>query len=379
MTPILDEIDTEAKESVLPIHFAKVDATREKSLAKQFNINSFPTLLLFRRGIVVKKYEGVRTKSALQRYVVRITGPSMREVSAATYDGGHFKDPDDSMIVLYRGPVFAPFEGSSQLWIAFCHVAEQLKGDISFFFIKDETILDGSVVVTEGSTTKDSRTVHFRAPSSEASSGLQHFIASLSGFVTMNNYPLLTKFDSSNFKKLGDILGRRLVFLVTDAKVEQADSAFRGRFENVVGRFAADHEHNPFVFGYLDGVKFSKYMEDFDDGTPSHGAVIVLDMHEDKFLRWDGLKAQGDDEEFIAILTCLLSPPTSSSTGDAVAVMKPVAGQRTIARYFWKISRRMHEAAPWSYVLTIVPIVLVIAALAWPYPDDKAQKLKKRN
>ena len=44
---------------------AKVDATAYPSLAKQFEIEGFPTLLLFRKGEQVEKYTGEREAEAI--------------------------------------------------------------------------------------------------------------------------------------------------------------------------------------------------------------------------------------------------------------------------------------------------------------------------
>ena len=44
---------------------AKVDATVHPTLAKQFNIEGFPTLMLFRKGEHVENYSGERKADAI--------------------------------------------------------------------------------------------------------------------------------------------------------------------------------------------------------------------------------------------------------------------------------------------------------------------------
>jgi thioredoxin-like negative regulator of GroEL len=47
------------------LFLAKVDATAFPAFAKQYNIEGFPTLLLFRKGEQVDKYGGERKADAI--------------------------------------------------------------------------------------------------------------------------------------------------------------------------------------------------------------------------------------------------------------------------------------------------------------------------
>jgi len=61
LAPTWEEVATELKGEV---NVAKVDVTQNRALGKQYGIKGFPTLLLFRRGKMVK-YSGARSKDAL--------------------------------------------------------------------------------------------------------------------------------------------------------------------------------------------------------------------------------------------------------------------------------------------------------------------------
>merc|ERR1719266_407908 len=70
LAPTWEEVATELKGQV---NVAKVDVTGNRALGKQFGVKGFPTLLLFRRGKMVK-YSGARTKDALVEWAKTAEG-----------------------------------------------------------------------------------------------------------------------------------------------------------------------------------------------------------------------------------------------------------------------------------------------------------------
>ena len=49
------------KEAIPPVPFAKVDATAESDLAKQYEVSGYPTLKIFRKGTAYE-YDGPRNE-----------------------------------------------------------------------------------------------------------------------------------------------------------------------------------------------------------------------------------------------------------------------------------------------------------------------------
>jgi len=70
LAPTWEEVATELKGEV---NVAKVDVTGNRALGKQFDVKGFPTLLLFRRGKMVK-YSGARTKDAMVEWAKSAEG-----------------------------------------------------------------------------------------------------------------------------------------------------------------------------------------------------------------------------------------------------------------------------------------------------------------
>jgi thioredoxin 1 len=67
LTPVLDELASDARE----VRIAKLDVQSNPELAKRFDIQSLPTLIIFRDGIPVSRQFGAKSlrqlKNALER------------------------------------------------------------------------------------------------------------------------------------------------------------------------------------------------------------------------------------------------------------------------------------------------------------------------
>jgi len=60
------------------IALAKVDATKEAELAKEYFVQGFPTLLLFRNGVKVEDYDGGRTSGEIIEYMRKQADPGWK-------------------------------------------------------------------------------------------------------------------------------------------------------------------------------------------------------------------------------------------------------------------------------------------------------------
>ena len=65
-TPILKEVAVEFGEKVRVI---KIDVDQNNELARRYNIQSVPTLIIFKDGKVVWKHSGVANKNQLQSVI----------------------------------------------------------------------------------------------------------------------------------------------------------------------------------------------------------------------------------------------------------------------------------------------------------------------
>jgi len=60
------------------VYLAKVDATKEVELAKEYFVQGFPTLMLFRKGVKVGDYDGGRTSGEIVDYMRKQADPNWK-------------------------------------------------------------------------------------------------------------------------------------------------------------------------------------------------------------------------------------------------------------------------------------------------------------
>jgi len=75
-----------ASEAHPGIVFGKVDTEAEQSLAAQFEIQSIPTIMAIRDGVIVFEQAGALPPSALEQLITAVEGLDMEQVRAQVAD-----------------------------------------------------------------------------------------------------------------------------------------------------------------------------------------------------------------------------------------------------------------------------------------------------
>lgn len=85
--PIYDEVSQEHDDVV----FAKVDTEQEQELAAAFSIQSIPTLMAFREGVLVFSQAGALPKASLEDLVSQVKALDMDDVrrQIAEHEASH--------------------------------------------------------------------------------------------------------------------------------------------------------------------------------------------------------------------------------------------------------------------------------------------------
>lgn len=65
LTPILEELDLEYSE----VDFFKVDADSNTELARELEISSLPTVMIWRNGEVIAKQIGAKPKALMRKFI----------------------------------------------------------------------------------------------------------------------------------------------------------------------------------------------------------------------------------------------------------------------------------------------------------------------
>jgi len=70
MTPIMRDMANRFEDRVV---FAKVDVQNSRDLARQFDVKSIPTLILFRNGKEWDRLSGIRSRSELSKLIEKLS------------------------------------------------------------------------------------------------------------------------------------------------------------------------------------------------------------------------------------------------------------------------------------------------------------------
>jgi protein disulfide-isomerase A4 len=71
------------KEKAPGVILVKVDASKESELAKEYMVQGFPTLTLFRKGVKQEDYDGERNAEAIVEYMLRQNDPKWKPPASA--------------------------------------------------------------------------------------------------------------------------------------------------------------------------------------------------------------------------------------------------------------------------------------------------------
>lgn len=69
MAPVLNEVATELTGDV---HVGKVDVQQFQSLAGKYKVRNIPTLILFKNGVEINRFVGIKTKDYLLQEIAKV-------------------------------------------------------------------------------------------------------------------------------------------------------------------------------------------------------------------------------------------------------------------------------------------------------------------
>eukprot|EP00899_Mesostigma_viride_P029416 jgi/Mesvir1/965/Mv17517-RA.1 len=208
-----------------PIIFGKVDATVEEELAKEHNVEGYPTIVFFSNG-KPSQYTGGRTSKDMLEWLEKKVGPAVRTLESAK-DAEEVKARDDIYLVAF----FKELAGAEH--DEFKAFAESDEVEVPFF-----QTTDAAVAAVLG-ITGPAPAIVLRKPFDEGIHKLEGAVSaeSLKSFVTAYRVPLVIPFREENAEVIfnSGIPKQVLLFGDTDALDEMAEQykevalAFRGK------------------------------------------------------------------------------------------------------------------------------------------------------
>jgi protein disulfide isomerase len=248
LAPEYEKAATELKEAGSEVKLAKIDATVEKDLGQQFQVQGYPTLLWFVNG-EKNEYKGGRTAETIIGWIKKRTGPVVST--------GDVPEVSAQPLVLLKG---------KSLTDDFKKVAESMADDAVFHFVETQS---GDVI-----------TIQHKGE--EAIVASDDDKKALKAFIDNHSLPQFGVLDGETYGKYMSS-GKGLVWVLVD--LESSDE-LAGKVEQIRSSFLALATKFPkYNFAYIDTVTFKAAVENML-GVDSFPALAV------------NLKA-GDKKKFI--------------------------------------------------------------------------------
>ena len=372
-------LDATAPKVASKMKIGIVDATANSALKTRFAISGFPTLKYRRDGGEVLPYSGDRQEEDFVRFATRMTEPPVTEIA----DAAAMKDfLAQAPVVFIHGTTVAKTDAVPRLTEAFAETAALLQATHSFGIVRDPALVKGFVDHDDNAprpapfvvraereapepfeyydaaeAAKAARKAAKQEAGDDASGKSSEAKRTSQGAKAMrrwvedNQFESFPELGSGNFRQIAHS-GRLLVVAAVDPDNAKATPAF---LESV--RRLADRRKSPLLkatrgrlnFGWLDGVRWGKFIEQFNVHAENLPAVFVLNAPESTF--YEDVATVDEEDEIETFLN------------DVVAG-KVQAQREGFAGLPGRLLDAMQQYAPYSYIF-IGGNVLVLGYLLY--------------
>lgn len=262
LAPILDEVSELVKDTM---KVAKVDATAEKALAKEFDVHGFPRLLVHRGG-QFSEYRGERTRSGLLNFAARLAGPPLPPVEDAAQLDKLKRDGGGRAVAVALDEAADDFDAKRGDLASIA--SDAISTTAIGYLAADELV--GEVcggqrpcmaVVEDGVPPRRAPRDVFEGRADEEDGGAA-FGERARSWIRRQDHAFVTDITPQNFRGLQDT-GKVVLSVVTDS----ARVAETKRLEELVRKAALrapEELHETVLLALLDGDRFKKYLERFD-------------------------------------------------------------------------------------------------------------------
>ena len=203
--------------------------------------------------------------------------------------------------------------------------------------------------------------------------------AEIENFVRYQNQPLISVLDNHNYKQFSH-LDRVVIMAVVDLQTKKAVMAEEANriltafssaaevlsYENNAVKELSNYGAEVPVFGYLDGVKWRKFVKRY--GGAQLPSILVVDLSRDmhKHFSLKGVATDGAELEafILSIMQATAAGSLEMEKSESPGIIQ-------------KIAYRFSDYYPWSFIILLLPILLMSLSVGYfRYPEDK--KLKRQ-
>jgi protein disulfide-isomerase-like protein len=348
LAPILDAVAPKLKGSMA---IGKIDCTIAKSLCTKHGVRGYPTMKFAMDGDVYD-YPGNRDEASILAFAQKMNLPSVTLVSS-------YEEALEFAKNTQEGVAFVGFDadakgGSAEELLqstlaaqVFGQVARKKKAFAYFCWLRPgaaglEKLKGVYRFVNRIETGVEPRLWETQDPSTDG----------LMEFVQEKMIPLVSMFGPHNFQKIGKN-GRPLVIGVVDESNAEQVTAVKDHLKAFIT--GSDKEIvEKYYYGVMDGVKWSKFLEQFNVLPKDNPQVFILDVPKKRF--WQNASIPN-------VFDFMKAVEDGTITSDVTAGKKGVQG------VLGKLERAFLSYFPYSLGLILVFVLGVVYMLV-PAEDE---------
>jgi thiol-disulfide isomerase/thioredoxin len=411
--PVLDQLvdylDEKKKDnSNYPlINVAKIDGTKAKLTAADFGIDKYPRIL-YKKGNLTGIYDGPRSLDGFIVFLERFNDPVIQEVTVTSnglfqLSSIHPYHNVTFVLQLFCGGTDKPCsEDTQKVQASFRSVAYQLHLQTSFAVVhhssaqnknnnndqkefsickfssqhipyneKNNNNFPLKITQEDELYCLDSHSVLSSAILSQPYASSSEIEKPIKLFIELNNYPFFSIFDNHNFKILSHLNKTMIIAIVDEKKDITTNSILQScsqQFQQILLQSSSNAEKaawmaENFILGFLDGNRWKNFVRHHDAYIPS---ILVIDHQDERHYVMKLLKTAKAHDKYSHQIKELLTN---------LMIRQNIEMQETIAPgLIQKMIHRFKKYFPWSVILLVLPSLLVIVSIRFPFPKRRKAK-----
>mmetsp|Transcript_54588 Transcript_54588/g.81039 ORF Transcript_54588/g.81039 Transcript_54588/m.81039 type:complete len:426 (-) Transcript_54588:470-1747(-) len=350
LTPVLDKVAPFMKGKMA---FGKVDCTVEKKICERFGIKGYPTLKIYRDGDYFD-YPQERDADSIINFGEIMAANSVKLASSvgAAYDDIAGGNANGVAFVAYdpnaKGEGVDDIKQSTKLLQVFAQVARKQQAYATFAVFAPDLVTDEVVKIGAGKEAfiaKIEDGVDSVVYQGEISS------PDLLDFVKTNNRALVTALGSHNFRTVGT-MGKSLAIGVVNPEDTAKTAALMSEIKTLA---KSETFGSKFVFCWMDGKKWERFLTQFNIGSDNLPELFVLDFHTKEF--WQDASIFEGKEFLEGVLSGDIPPQKQASKKG------PLNDTLNLFRHFM----------PWSAIFMVL-LFTTIFYLALPADEQATEE-----
>eukprot|EP00428_Durinskia_dybowskii_P071835 CAMPEP_0170404286 /NCGR_PEP_ID=MMETSP0117_2-20130122/26550_1 /TAXON_ID=400756 /ORGANISM="Durinskia baltica, Strain CSIRO CS-38" /LENGTH=429 /DNA_ID=CAMNT_0010661291 /DNA_START=13 /DNA_END=1302 /DNA_ORIENTATION=- len=376
LKPVFEELASKVSHAGI----GEIDATKNKVTAEKYGVKSYPTIIYKQDG-VVGKYDGHRSMAGLTAFLDRLNAPACIDVKNISEMKEHSAFSAGVSFVLVLSPAAADPEQVNIIRTTFKDVSVKLKQHASFGILEVDLVTDAdSNLLSKYGPIALLKVEEGREPRQMPSLSDTTSFVDIEKIVEENNYPLISKYDNHNFKRLSHIPGKFLVCAVVDYNRPETATILTA-LEQVLAPATSklsSEERERFIFGHLDGVKWRNFIKHHRTMVP---ALLILDQAND--LHQTFPLSPSASTTAIASSASADTPTTLTLHDQMTAIMLEMVDSVNkkdnwktgdTPGLFEKLSYRFKSYYPYSLMVVALPLLFFLGAMMTPFPEEKKGK-----